>query len=204
MSLVQISALSKNDLRKEVLQKRAALPKDARQKFSQEICASLQKLIHHKFPDAANILFYVPYKSEVNIKALIKWALLHESYHVYLPKIIDPESALFEAIRISSYDEISPVSENYNLSEPKGSSSISPQMLDLVIVPAVAIDFLGNRIGYGKGYYDRFLANVSGRCQKWAVIFSCQKVEKVPVDEYDIPVDAYVDENGLRGIRNKE
>jgi 5-formyltetrahydrofolate cyclo-ligase len=74
---------------------------------------------------------------------------------------------------------------------------------DLVVVPGLAFDAEGRRLGRGHGYYDRFLFGLGGTAVKVGLAFSWQLIPEVPVDTWDVPVDAVVTENGVvkRGIK---
>ncbi|KRT72567.1 MAG: 5-formyltetrahydrofolate cyclo-ligase, 5-formyltetrahydrofolate cyclo-ligase [Deltaproteobacteria bacterium CSP1-8] len=74
---------------------------------------------------------------------------------------------------------------------------------DLVVVPGLAFDAAGRRLGQGHGYYDRFLSGLDGTAVTVGLAFSWQLVPEVPVDAWDVPVDAVVTENGVveRGIK---
>jgi 5-formyltetrahydrofolate cyclo-ligase len=79
---------------------------------------------------------------------------------------------------------------------------VGPEAVDLVIVPGVAFDVRSGRLGYGGGFYDRFLA--SCRAPRIAVAFSMQIVDGVPCDEHDLPVDVVVTETGeIRSSRGR-
>jgi 5-formyltetrahydrofolate cyclo-ligase len=72
---------------------------------------------------------------------------------------------------------------------------VTPEQLDVVIVPGLAFDSLGNRLGRGKGYYDRFLSQFTSKTLLIGLAFECQIVEQVPVDTWDCPVSIVVTEN---------
>ena len=74
---------------------------------------------------------------------------------------------------------------------------IDKTKIDLCIVPGSAFDRRLNRMGYGKGYYDRFLCNT--HIKKVALAFGCQIVDAVPVDEYDVKMDCIITENEVFG-----
>lgn len=74
---------------------------------------------------------------------------------------------------------------------------------DLVIVPGLAFDAAGRRLGQGHGYYDRFLLGLGGKGVTVGLAFSWQMVSEVPVDAWDVPVDAVVTENGVVGLAIK-
>jgi 5-formyltetrahydrofolate cyclo-ligase len=71
-----------------------------------------------------------------------------------------------------------------------------PSSIRLVVVPLIAFDSRGFRLGYGAGYYDRFLSRHPDM-KKIGVAFACQEVETVPADENDVPMDIIVTENGV-------
>jgi 5-formyltetrahydrofolate cyclo-ligase len=74
---------------------------------------------------------------------------------------------------------------------------VEPAIIDFVLVPGLAFDRRGGRLGYGGGFYDKLLADGLSPCA-WVVAgaFECQMVEKVPADEHDMPMDVVVTENG--------
>jgi len=107
---------------------------------------------------------------------------------LYLPKLTDEFS--FKAIK---YGELS--SNQYGIPEPSGEEATS---LDLILVPGVAFDRQGNRIGMGKGYYDRFLAKQKN-VLKIGLAFSEQILASIPKEPYDEIVDLIItDEEVIR------
>ncbi len=74
---------------------------------------------------------------------------------------------------------------------------------DLIVVPGLAFDASGRRLGQGHGYYDRFLHGLGGKGVKVGLAFSWQLVPEVPVEAWDVPVDAVVTENGVVGLAGK-
>ncbi|CAI8427740.1 MAG: 5-formyltetrahydrofolate cyclo-ligase [Halieaceae bacterium] len=72
---------------------------------------------------------------------------------------------------------------------------IALKNIDLFLVPLAACDMRGNRLGFGRGYYDRVLANSKGF--KLGVGFRCQLLEDVPFESHDIPLDGFISEEGL-------
>ncbi|MDC3197962.1 hypothetical protein OAT60_03700, partial [Luminiphilus sp.] len=80
--------------------------------------------------------------------------------------------------------------------QPPDSAPERPlEEIDLFLVPLAACDGQGNRLGFGKGYYDRALTSALGF--KLGIGFGCQLVESVPVDHYDVRLDAFLSEEGL-------
>ncbi|MEL7210605.1 MAG: 5-formyltetrahydrofolate cyclo-ligase [Actinomycetota bacterium] len=82
--------------------------------------------------------------------------------------------------------------------EPTG-DPLDPTVVDIVIVPGLAFDRLGHRLGYGAGFYDRFLPDVRDDCRTVGVCFEPSLVDRLPTDPHDVPVDTVVtDETVLR------
>jgi 5-formyltetrahydrofolate cyclo-ligase len=80
---------------------------------------------------------------------------------------------------------------------PANGQPVAPGELDAVLVPAAAADRDGNRLGWGKGYYDRFLASVEGSPLIVAVVFGSDLLESVPVESHDAPVGAVMTETNI-------
>ena len=78
----------------------------------------------------------------------------------------------------------------FHIMEPVGAPFTDLRRIDVALVPGVAFDALGHRLGRGKGYYDRFLSRLSCRCI--GICFDFQKVAEVPVGEHDISVDEVI------------
>lgn len=75
---------------------------------------------------------------------------------------------------------------------------VPPMMLDMVLVPLLAFDSTGNRLGYGKGYYDQFLSMVRPNCPKIGLAFEFQKVDSaLPAEPHDIPLDYIITEKNV-------
>lgn len=77
---------------------------------------------------------------------------------------------------------------------PSTGSKASPEDLDAVLIPAAAVDRAGNRLGWGKGFYDRFLSSVVGEPLLLAVVFDSDRVDEIPTEAHDAPVDAILTE----------
>jgi 5-formyltetrahydrofolate cyclo-ligase len=84
----------------------------------------------------------------------------------------------------------------FGILEPRKESAriFNPEEIDLVIVPGVAFDEHRNRIGFGAGFYDRFLESVRPSCAKIGIAFEFQIYDEVPVEEHDIPLDLVITE----------
>ncbi len=134
------------------------------------------------------VLVYIDFNNEVKTRELIQYLLDHD-HHVLVPKTQKTSNEM-DAIRIYSFDDLK--IGNYGILEPIGiPSKISP---DLVFVPGVAFDRKGNRIGFGKGYYDFYFASLINSPLKIALAYDFQLVSEIPCDAHDIAVDWIVTE----------
>ena len=175
---------TKKDIRKRVLKIRDGISKTEWETWSNMI---YDKIVTHSFfLESKYIYCFVNYSNEVDTKRIIEhaWKL---GKKVAVPKIHDNEM-LFHVIH--TYDELE---EGFKgILEP-----VTPPLNDimngLVIMPGVAFDKQKHRIGYGKGFYDRFLDQYP-YLSTIAIAFEKQVVEEIPVDEYDWNPDILITE----------
>lgn len=173
----------KRKIRKEILLKRASLPIEQR-KLSDLVIAD--RIIGHQwFYRADVVLGFVNYDSEISTIEILSEAL-RKGKKLFLPKIVD-DNMLFYCI-----DSLDDLVEGYKgILEPKGDTEkfeyeTYKEYRVLMLMPGVAFDIYGNRMGYGKGFYDRFLADKEVlQTYSIGIGYKCQQVEKLPVDEFD-------------------
>lgn len=89
-------------------------------------------------------------------------------------------------------DDTRLIPSKYGIPEPENGQEVSPELLDVVFVPLLAYDKNGMRLGYGKGFYDRFLAKCSQDCKKIGLSFFEPEPELIPSDSWDLPLDLVV------------
>jgi 5-formyltetrahydrofolate cyclo-ligase len=82
----------------------------------------------------------------------------------------------------------------FDILEPPDGKTIAPKHIDLILVPGLAFDNRGNRLGYGHGYYDRYLKLIDPKCFILGVAYSFQIIDKTPKTNHDIPVHAVLTE----------
>jgi len=155
--------------------------------ISTVICGKMTELNEYK--NAKIIAAFYPCGSETDITPLFE----DKNRKWYLPVLTDNENMEFR--RLETRTELTP--NKYGIHEPCSGEKISPEQLDLIIIPALAVDKHGHRLGYGKGYYDRFLAKLPDNCAKIVPIADELIVKILPVDEYDVAVDIAVSEKGI-------
>ncbi len=173
----------KDKIREEALDKRRSLPPWEREEVSIRISGEVTNLPEYK--NASSIGLYAPKFDEVSIWAIMEKAL-NEGKLVSFPQV-KGKSLVWRVVG----DRNSLRQGSFGLFEPTDSSpQISLTLLDIIFVPGVAFDGDGNRIGFGKGYYDRTLKGYGGRTVGLA--FGCQMFENLPVDKWDIKLDRVV------------
>ncbi|MBI5789742.1 MAG: 5-formyltetrahydrofolate cyclo-ligase [Candidatus Schekmanbacteria bacterium] len=143
-----------------------------------------------EFKQSRSVMFYASYQKEVRTHEAIKKTLA-EQKQVILP-LIDQKTAGLKLIPISNYpDDVEP--GLFGIPQPinKG-QAISLDLVELIILPGVAFDYEGNRLGYGGGFYDKLLANQ--KKPTIALAFELQIIAEVPRQSHDIQVDKIVTE----------
>jgi len=180
----------KANLRNNCLQIRKAIAPKERDEKSAVIAKKLEGT--KEFKKAKHVLFYYAYEFEVNTIPLIeKWS---GKKQIYLPKLINENE--FEAL---PFDGLGNTKKGrYGIREPieKGPHKKYGGEIDLIIVPGVAFDANCNRLGMGKGFYDRYLARFK-KVPKIALAFEEQMLDNVPKDTYDKPVDLVITDKNI-------
>lgn len=158
-----------------------------RQFTQQQLCELSLPVIarlKEKLLEAKVILCYYALPDEVSTRQLID-DLVTEGKTVLLPKVIDDKQ-----MELRIYTGAHDLKEGaFHIMEPVGERFTDFAHIDVALVPGVAFDAEGHRLGRGKGYYDRILPLLK---HKIGVCFDFQKVEGVPVEAYDIPVDEVI------------
>lgn len=180
----------KNIIRKQMLEMRTAMSHSDVCRLSKDIFDRLME--SGLLNTASDIMTYLDFKSEVETNAIIRYSLKHGK-NIYVPVCI-PETRELVISRITGFDDLR--SGLYGIREPRESSLrlCDSSVLDLVLIPGTAFDPLGNRIGFGAGYYDRFMRRLPPGAKKVALAYSFQIVDAVPASQYDVPVDFIVTE----------
>lgn len=185
--------MNKKLLRKEILTKRSLLTQENIQEYSNKIQNTLYEMDEYK--DAKRIMCFVSNGSEVDTHPLIEKAIL-DGKSIVVPITVSKTKELL----VSDLFNLSELEVGfYNIEIPKEEflRLVDPRTIDLVLVPGVALARDGYRVGYGGGYYDRFLAKLDSSIPKIALGFDLQIVDQVPKEHFDIPVDLILTENGI-------
>lgn len=188
--------MNKKSLRKEMLRKRAQLSRDEINKYSKIISNSLYETEYYK--NAKTIMAFISFGSEINTRYIVEHSIkLGKS--IVIP-ITVPETRQLKVSKMLDYCELE--LGDYNILTPKDEflRFVDPSTIDLVLVPGLIFAKNGYRVGYGGGYYDRFLSNLNPNVTKIGIGFELQIQESVPTDQYDIPVDFILTEKRLLKI----
>ena len=178
-------------LRRERLAARDALPEATRAAAAAAIVARLAAL--PSFAAARCVLLTLPYRSEWDTRALVRIAIA-AGKTVAIPRV-DTAARMLEARAIVDPD-VDAEPGFRGIPEPRaGRPRIEPAAIDWVLVPGVAFDAAGRRLGYGGGYYDRLLPLVPPSTPRVAGAFDLQIVPRVPAAPHDLTVDAVVSES---------
>ena len=177
----------KRDIRKELLAARNSMTEEEVAAGSRAVVRRLIRL--DAIRGASTVMVYLAFGSEVVADDLIRWGW-SEGKRIAVPRC-DPADRELIACRIEGFDELE--RGHYGIREPKGDRlrPVPPDQIDAVVVPAVAFDRQGNRLGYGGGYYDRFLP-AALRAARVGAAFACQIAAEIPVGRHDIPMDCIV------------
>jgi 5-formyltetrahydrofolate cyclo-ligase len=177
-------------IRREILARRDAMSEADRRRADVRIhdraCAALDAL-----PRSGTVMAFWSFGSEVATVPLIE-RLVSDGRTVALPRIEERE------VRPRAYrpgDPLTPTS--FGAMEPAAGGPLLPDAVDVVLTPGVAFDRLGHRIGYGGGFYDRFLPMTRPDAVTMAICYAIQVVEHVPSAAFDVPVDFIVTEAEL-------
>ena len=145
-----------------------------------------------EYQDNDNIIIYVSYNQDVDNSGIINKSL-ERGKKVYVPKVIinkeDRSDKYMEFVRINSYDDLQ---DGYmGIKEPVSDDYEIPQD-GLLVMPGLAFDVTLNRIGYGGGFYDRYLVKNGDRYYQTAICFDYQVLDDIPAEEFDIRPDMII------------
>jgi 5-formyltetrahydrofolate cyclo-ligase len=184
--------LFKKKLRKEIREKRDSIPIAERKRTSKIIVEKFHNTNY--YIDSNNILAYYPFGSEIDTTILISSAL-ENNKSIILPKVYYRELRLYYVDKLSEQLERG----KYGILEPVPRFCKPAEMkdIDLAVVPGIGFDKNLNRLGYGRGFYDRFLKLIPEEVKKIALCFDVQVVEYIPVSEHDIKIDLLITESEI-------
>jgi len=174
----------KSKLRYDYLVIRDRLEPAIRFAYSSIIFSKIKKL--EEYRNAKTVMFYLSYGSEVITDIMIN-EVLTDGKEVAVPIIKNPGDGVMNAIKISKLEDC--YESVYGIRQPEFNQDdiVSKRDIDLVFVPGIVFDSRGYRIGYGKGYYDKWLVDTE-ISKRIGLAYEVQLTDKLPTGQYDLPV----------------
>ncbi len=184
----------KRTMRSRLRRSLAGIDAVLRHEASVEACARVMR--DDAFNAAHTVMLYMPLASEVNVSA-IAIRCFQSGKVVGVPRV-DPDRHEMRPVEVRSFDGGAPGIEMerdaLGVRSPRSGHLLTPESIDVVVLPGLAFDTTGRRLGRGGGYYDRFLSRLRPRTRLIAIAFDLQIVDRVPVAPHDVRVDLVVTE----------
>lgn len=181
--------MEKSEIRRKIKTLRTMLSETEKLNAAEEVFSRLEQTA--AFLMAENILMYHSLPDELSTHAFLKkWK---DRKHFFLPRVNGVN------LEILPYEESRLELGAFHIEEPSGDNTVEPDEIELMIIPAVAFDYKGNRLGRGKGFYDRLLG--SSKATKIGIGYEFQLVDDIPVEEHDVPMDIVITENACIVVR---
>ena len=177
-------AEEKKNIRKLINKEKQLLDVTFKQEASEKIFNKLLQL--KEWNNAKKVMAYYSLPDELQTSDYID---IMSDKEIYLPKIIS------DNIYITKYEKGKIQTGKFNVIEPSTNDFISSEKLDIIIIPGIAFDFNKNRLGRGKGYYDRFLSSTSA--VKIGICYDFQLLKSIPTDPHDIKMDIIITPNNI-------
>jgi 5-formyltetrahydrofolate cyclo-ligase len=191
--------MNKLNLRKEMKKMRDSMPEKLCIIKSNKIFNNFFHFIFPKIKNGKTIVIYNSFKKEVKTKKFIKF-LLKKKYKIYNPCIINDKIVPCKLLSLKNLQN-----GRYGIPEPKNKIKLkSLSKIAAVIVPGIAFDKNGNRLGFGMGYFDKFLKKIKRDTLKIGLAFSFQVLKKIPATKNDIKMDYIITEKEIINVNKKK
>ncbi len=178
----------KNAIRTAMRARLAALTDEQRVSGSAAACAKLIEC--EAFQRASTVMLYMPMRSEIDVISVALEAF-RLGMTVCVPRVETGRKSM-HAIETSTFDDESMGADELGVRTPTTGAQIPHESIELVVVPGVAFDARGFRLGRGGGYYDRYLARLSRHTATIGLCFDFQFVDTIPTEQTDIAVHSIV------------
>ncbi len=176
---------SKADLRVLFKEKRNQLTQDELKKGSEKIALAVEDFCE-QHPELDHFHLFFPIQKLNEINTFLIRDVLERRNKILYTSVMDNLNNGMGTILVEKRTEF--VEDQYGIPVPRNFELISPELIQAVFVPLLAVDYKGQRIGYGKGYYDRFLATIDPKVIKIGLsIF--EPIHHIPSESFDIPLD---------------
>lgn len=181
--------MEKSHIRRKINAMRRMLSEEERQSAAEDVFARLEQTAAFLLADT--VLMYHSLPDELSTRGFLKkWG---GRKRFFLPRVNGVN------LDILPYDESRLELGSFHIEEPTGNDTVDPSEIELMIIPAVAYDRRGNRLGRGKGFYDRLLGEV--KATKIGVGYEFQLVDEIPVEEHDVPMDMVITQSATIVIK---
>ncbi len=179
--------MDKKSLRYTLLQARQSIDESTRNTLENSACEHLSSLLSALKPSICGL--YMPIKHEISP---IKVCTIMEIPIIWALPVVNIEKQVMhfhfwqrgDALQKGAYDITEPVQQQ-------------PVIPDVVVVPLLGVDETGGRLGYGKGYYDKYFTYTAPKARRVGLAFSCQVIESIPTEPHDMPLHDVVTDKGI-------
>ena len=176
---------TKKEIRQQVLQQRRDMEPETVDSLSQIICNRIKEMDEYK--NATDVCLYMPVNNEVDLTFIFEDAW-NTGKRTWLPKTIG------HRMEFRKFTPDTPLSESaFKTLEPESDIVLEPGETTLIMMPGVAFSPDGDRLGYGSGFYDKYLEQWQ-KCTTVAACYDFQIVPEVPTEEHDIKPDFIISE----------
>ena len=179
-------SVQKAALRKHLLEKRDAISDEFRNISSNKIYQNLKQV--DSYINSHNIACYFSIGSEIDTYDIML-DILKQGKNILLPKIVDNNLKFYVIPDLGKLEK-----GEFGIMVPKDSCK-EMEKIDCILIPTIGISRSGDRLGYGKGYYDKFLSSIDA--VKIALTYSKQIVKSVPTESHDIKIDLIITEDEI-------
>lgn len=187
----------KKEIRRRLLNRRMSIPSEVIKELNNKIITRLLSL--DEFKKAKTVHIYIPIKgkNEVNTRPVIG-ELLRERKEVVVP-VMEFNSVVLHHVYLNGLEDLK--QNKWGVEEPVHQEEADVQQLDIIVVPMIGGDLHGNRLGYGKGYYDSFLSQT--KAVKIGLLYNTCLVDEIPVESHDVELDILITEKKVIRISER-
>ena len=179
---------NKVDIRGQVRAKLAAMTSQQQHDASVAACKRLVELT--PFQDASIVMLYMPMANEVDLTP-VAIRCFQAGKTVCVPSV-DWRRKDMDAVEVHSFDDHIMELDEHGLRTPRDGVPLPTNLIDLVVVPGLAFDAHGHRLGRGGGYYDRFLSRLRRSATSIGLAFEVQMIDQIPINHDDVSVKIVV------------
>lgn len=183
--------MTKDNIRKRMLIKRKQIDPKRKTQWDEKIYNAI--IQDRDYINSETVFLFHSFNYEIETRKLIEHAL-NASKRVYIPRVEGPVMRIYQIRDLSNL-----VKNSMGILEPGDlSKPFDEERIDFILMPGLAFDKKGGRIGYGGGFYDRFLMSLESLddISKVAIAYDFQVIDYVPMSKHDIPVDRIITERG--------